>query len=441
MTPHADRPFLAGALDIARRLYASHSVDRWGPGWEGEDLQGEHAETATVVRRRVAADLYAGRAGIGWFLVHAGVEGRDRAITALGLSALQAALAEADDAADLSLYCGLLGVVLAARQGARCAASTALDAAAGIAAERWCARVQGEPAPPTSDLLGGAAGQLWGLHLLRDKPRGASAAALMLARRVHAAAQRTTSGVAWPDAASSTGLCGMAHGNSGIALGLLAAGALLKDPRHARLAEAASMLERSRFDIGQANWPDLRDGRRAFMQAWCHGGIGIGAQRLVWHRATARLDALADATIGLIGARAVVMAAGAAIGRGDPSDVTPCHGLAGAVELFVLAHAFSAQREHALAAARGGQLLLQALRRDIWRPGLAGTTSVPGLMIGLAGVGATLLRVHRRAAIGSPLLAGAAGVDVDRLRSQPAVKTQPSGSAQRTPRSDWTAAM
>lgn len=443
MTSNADGPFLAGALDIARRLRESQSTDRWGAGWESEDLQGDRAETATLVRRRVAADLYAGRAGIGWFLVHVGVEGGDRPSIRLGLDTLDAALTEATDGSDLSLYGGLLGVVLAADQSARRAGSAVLAAKAAEAATNWCERVQSDACPCTSDLLGGAAGQLWGLYLLQCLPaRIGLATAGTLARRLHAAANLSVSGATWPEIELRTGLCGMAHGNSGIALGLLVAAAMLNEPRHYRLAEAACLLERARFDAAQANWPDLREGRRAYMHAWCHGGIGIGAQRLVWHRATGRIDALAEAGVGLAGARSVVMVAGNAIRRGEPLDTTPCHGLAGAVDLFVLAHAFSDQGEHALAAARSAQLLLQSLRRGTWRPGLAGATWVPGLMVGLAGVGATLLRVHRDAAIGSPLLAGATRRDVDRLRrNQSVVKTQPSGSAHRTPRSDWTAAM
>lgn len=455
MTPHPDRPFLAGALEIARRLHDSHLADRWGPTWEGDDLLGDRPDTASVVRQAIGPDLYGGRAGIGWFLVHAGVEGGERRFTRLGLAALAAALAVTNGGGDASLYSGRLGVLLAARQAAKRAGAGAgspddAAAAAGLAKEvdgavpDWCEQLSHTPVPDTSDLLGGAAGQLWGLHLLQEGRRCVLPAAAELARRLHASARRRGAGLGadWPERTASVGLCGMAHGNSGIALGLLAAAAMLRQPRHARLADAACALERARFDASEANWPDLREGQRSFMQAWCHGGIGIGVHRLVWHRATKRLDALAEAGVGLAGARAVVMAAGHAVGRGETLDITPCHGLAGAVDLFVLAHSFSGQAEHTLAAARSAQLLLQALHSGKWRPGLAGTTWVPGLMVGLAGAGACLLRVHRDSAIGSPLLAGADRADIDRLRwPQPVPKTQPSGSTQRTPRSAPTAAM
>jgi lantibiotic modifying enzyme len=189
------------------------------------------------------------------------------------------------------------------------------------------------------------------------------------------------------------------------------------DRRFLACATEAFHYERSWFSPERCAWPDLREpNERAlgagewpgWMAAWCHGALGIGAVRLRLYEVTKDMTALAEASAAIQAARLLVMQSGTAMRQGQMSDVTLCHGLGGAVELFLLAHDVFALEDHLRAARRVGDLCLDIFTANNhrWPCGLQKAERVPGLFLGLAGVGATMLRLHHPLLMKSPILPG-----------------------------------
>jgi lantibiotic modifying enzyme len=137
---------------------------------------------------------------------------------------------------------------------------------------------------PTQDIMSGTAGLLLGLAALDERTgaRGACAPIIeQCGRRLLATARPQATGVGWPLRAARKPLCGMAHGNSGVAMALFEAWRL-GGPRELRdVALLALDYERSLFSEAEQNWPDLRDDESgaSFMAAWCNGAPGIALAR------------------------------------------------------------------------------------------------------------------------------------------------------------------
>jgi len=144
------------------------------------------------------------------------------------------------------------------------------------------------------------------------------------------------------------------------------------------------------------------------MTAWCHGALGIGAVRLRFYEATRDTTALAEASAAIQAGRLLAMRAGADLRNNQLSDASLCHGLGGVAELFLLAHEVFNSNDHLRAARRVGDFSLEICRRNDrrWTLGVRGGERVPGLFLGLAGIGVTLLRLHDTSSIGSPILPG-----------------------------------
>ena len=271
------------------------------------------------------------------------------------------------------------------------------------------------------DLIGGLAGivvALTAMHRLAPHPCFVDACRVACDRLVRMRREHL-GGTSWPDVnttAQAPGLCGLGHGASGIAWALHEATELTANCRFAEVAADALRYERSWFDASASNWPDLRGtppetdatGWPSNMTAWCHGALGIGALRWRMYEQSGDLIAVAEAGASIHAARALTARARQALKEGQPSDVTLCHGLGGAVELLLLAYEVTGLDEHHRAALRVGDLCQDIFRANhrTWTTGLASAHHVPGLMVGAAGIGAMMLRLHDITAIGSPLLPG-----------------------------------
>lgn len=432
--------FLHAALVIAGELAAA------GPDWTGDDLIGESPATARVVRRACGDGLYAGGVGIGAFLVQAAQVGTDPALARCGNQALDGALARALGSApgasqpaaqpppnpprpqprDLSLYNGDAGIALAAHEAGRRCGDPALVARGTALAQRVVVDLERLGPGAEHDLIGGVAGTLIALLAISaHEPEAAPRWAPTLCRLADALCDRARPhalGLYWPDptaAAGAPGLCGMAHGASGVGWALDEAAWVIghcsaaDSGRWRHVAAAARLYERSWFDPATSHWPDLRElpatpgAVPPPICAWCHGGVGIGAARWRRYSQYGQLPDLAEASACQQGARKAVAQAQLTLGSGAALDTSLCHGLAGLAELFLLAFEATGVPEHLLAARRVGELMLAShQQRGSWGPGLAGTTDVPGLMVGRAGTGTTLLRLHDVRSAPSPLLPG-----------------------------------
>jgi len=431
LTTPTDAPWLQQALHIGERL---HRQARWQgrhPHWWGDELAGHDGATARVVQQATGPALYGGSAGIGWFLAHLGQEAAQPRLRRTGVAALQGALAawQAPLAAgDLGLYTGATGVAWVALQTGQALGHRGLQDQAWQLGQRVAQACLAGSLPAESDLISGLAGTVVGLvALLRSAPRQASARSRQRLQGAchqlcgHLLQRRCDQplGIAWPEPQAEAGapcLCGLGHGASGMAWALHEAAQLPGGAPWQHWADEALAYERSCWLADAGNWPDLRANPQpgqqpGCMNAWCHGAVGIGALRwLMWARQPDPA-LLAEAGAALLATRGTAATAQAALQAGQASDTSLCHGLAGSIELLQLAHEVSGQAEHRRAAHNLGRLALRVAQSQggQWPVGLPGGRQVPGLMLGDAGVGAMLLRLHRPQAMPGLLLPGAPG--------------------------------
>jgi lantibiotic modifying enzyme len=362
------------------------------------------------VQRALGPQLGDGSAGVALFLAQlaAATDDRDARRTALG--AIGQALARAADAPPGGLYAGRLGIAYAA---ARC--GLLLDEEHLVQRAGRLARGRLAGAGAGFDLMTGSAGAIAGwleLARLLDDERLLGRARL-LAGELAGGARRGREGWSWPAPRERRmhGLCGMAHGASGVAWALLELHAADGASRHRDVAERALRYERHWFDPRQADWPDLRGIERRerrgafrtpFVTSWSHGAPGIALARL---RASSilgderlRTEAMTALATTAAHVERELLVPGA--------DFTLAHGLAGCADVLLCcaelqpAGAALAQRAGEIAASR------HAASLDGWPCGTPAAGLAPGLLGGHAGIGLFYLRLHDRA-VPSPLRIGA----------------------------------
>jgi lantibiotic modifying enzyme len=409
--------FATAAAEIAEELAAAPSS---AAGlWTSDTMVVNNGVANGVVHGSAGHDLYGGSAGIAWFLAHHARQSGSAPQEAAARAGLAAALAAADTMlghGQLSLYAGASGIALAVDEGAGALGDRALGDAAWQLIQQIASAVCTDRVAE-ADLIGGKAGIMIALLAFarkRSRRAGELRVAIgMLSEQLVEQGQQGWWGAAWPDG-TDPGLCGLAHGASGIGWALCEAGTYLGDDRLHEVGSAALRYEASRFDRSRGSWPDLRGTGTGqapgWMDAWCHGAIGIGAVRW-WLWGTLREPRLlAQAMAAMEATRRRVVEVGRA-GPEQDIDATLCHGLGGAAELMLLAYEMTDRPEHLNAARKVGRLMLRL--RDAqggrWAFGLPGGRDVPGLFLGRAGIGTTMLRLDNPDAIPTPMLPGSSG--------------------------------
>ncbi len=414
-------------LAIARRMVTEAVWHHDRCTWTGDDIdQGPGTPPdGELVHRPVGADLYSGTSGVAWFLAHAWRAGGDAGVRRAAIGAVRHSLHRTGETPeDTGLYTGALGVAVAAASVARMLgddpAAGAIGAGAGGLGEAVAALCAGGGAPVASDpggadLIGGDAGRVVGLLVLARRPGAPptlAGAAAVAGERLLAAAERAPEGWSWPAPDPAwPGLCGLGHGASGpaVALGMLAAAT--GDDRFAEGAHQAERYERSWFDRAAGNWPDLRAAPSDHPSFWCHGAGGIGVARLLAWRRTGDPTVLAEAAAALDTATAATMRSLRAVSAdaAAPSfagNLSLCHGVSSVAELHALAGEMTGDGDHLAHGRRLAQWALNgtdAAAGDI-ACGVPGGGETPGLMLGLAGVGATFLRLADPSSLPSPAL-------------------------------------
>lgn len=364
-----------------------------------------HAVGSPPRFRSMGSDVYEGTAGIARFLGHAAASSGDPLLAETALAALQHALAHIEGWA---LFTGGMGVGLVALEVAELLQQPALVAPALQAIEASSSAALAEGAP--QDLLVGTAGVIVGLVAARryDLDGGWAARAQELGRGLLAAA--VDDGPAGEDgpplswrlgSGIAARLCGLAHGASGIAMAFEALGRVdPQNPVWRRAARQARTYERAHYSRDVGSWSDLRPPDQGTTvpgcpHMWCHGSIGIGAERLaaIGHDLMAR----ADAAGALAGARAHalrLLQGPVGPGAGDEVNASVCHGVSGLVDLFIDAWQVSGDTAWMALAERLCSLMRNdATRVGGWRSGVPGGWPAPGLMLGKAGAGWALLRL------------------------------------------------
>ena len=248
------------------------------------------------------------------------------------------------------------------------------------------------------DILSGAAGCIL-LMLELDKSRPSSKAlemAVLCAEHLLKTTARTESGLGWTTPLGPRPLTGLLHGTAGIAWALLRLSAKLKSTRYEDVALQALADERSAFSDEHKNWKDLREepAKDGFMVACCHGAPGVGLARLfaLPHHDTPEVRAEI---------RAAVETTRVA---GFGTNHSICHGDFGNLELLTLAMERFGDAELRGERDRLVASIFASLDVEGILCGVPQGVEAPGLMVGLAGVGYSLLRLAEPSRI-PPLLA------------------------------------
>ncbi|MEZ0449126.1 lanthionine synthetase LanC family protein, partial [Cellulomonas sp. ICMP 17802] len=177
--------------------------------------------------------------------------------------------------------------------------------------------------------------------------------------------------------------------------------------------------ERSWFSAREGSWADLRGVDEASVRAgtapgyphlWCHGSLGIGVARLRMYEVTGDEVYAAEAGVAVDAAVGVLEE----LGTGGATDLSVCHGMAGAVELLLDASRTFGQPVLAELAREGAGAAVELVGDGPWPCGIPDGGENAGLFVGLAGIGTMLQRVDD-AAVPSTVRAYAGWTMSDRV--------------------------
>jgi len=427
LSPHAAPAPPAGEpralfLETAASLGARLCRDAlWAGGlcnWTGfamESLGGRWRQ----VHRAYGGDLYGGTSGIALFLarLHAATGERIFARTALAAvrHALEHGAAEIEPPARLGAYSGWTGLAEAALQiGALLGDESLREPGFAL-----LATAAGGELGRHLDVLAGCAGAiplLLRAYAGHGGPAALVEAAVRLGDHLLATARRDEAGWSWgefgmPGARQKGNLLGFSHGAAGVGWALLELHQATGEARFRAAAEGAFDYERHWFDAAHGNWPDLRDPEAsgqpaddepAFMTAWCHGAAGIGLSRLrAWQLAGD--DACRREAEVAIATTLDNLRGGTEMSQ---TNYSLCHGKGGNCETLLYGAELLGRPDWRERAAEIGLegIAACAVPRLPWPCGTYGSVEVPGLMLGLAGIGYFYLRLADPAGTPSVLL-------------------------------------
>lgn len=366
----------------------------------------------TPTTTALGPDLYSGSSGVALFLAQLFAITGDQAYRRTALGAIGRSLWQITRHPTLkhwpalSLFNGHVGVAYAAARIGTLTGDADLCAHVSVVLAQVAEALT---APHVLDVIGGNAGAIPALLWLSQQPawKKYRAGAVALGEELCRTAIRQGSAWVW-DAEKAGGegmgpvpLTGFAHGAAGMGLALFELHAATGRPDFLDGGRAAFAYEDSLFNAEQENWPDLRsygphDVSRPslpYAVAWCHGAPGIALARL---RAASLDPLLRDTHV------AVAKTALATTRKGIEKarqirrhDSTLCHGLAGLLEVvWIAAHLLDSDEYRAYVGSVAQELIQKHALAEDWPSGLPSAGPNPSLMLGTAGIGYQLLRLH-----------------------------------------------
>lgn len=237
------------------------------------------------------------------------------------------------------------------------------------------------------DWIGGSAGCLCALLGLAETSDSPDLLPLIdrCGEQLVAKAQPMNQGVGWSTFADTPPLSGFSHGGAGIILALLRLYGRTGDDSLRNLALQGLSYERSLFSPTDQNWANLlaEPGEDPYAVAWSHGASGIGLARL------AGLTYLDTPAI----REEIQIAIATTLSLGISHNHSLCNGDFGHLDFLLQAQSFlNPVQQQTLD--QGIVRILAAMQQQQWRCGLPLNTQTPGMMMGLAGIGYGLLRLH-----------------------------------------------
>ncbi|MCU5589783.1 type 2 lanthipeptide synthetase LanM family protein [Bacillus cereus] len=241
------------------------------------------------------------------------------------------------------------------------------------------------------DLLGGSAGIIQVLLNIHEQFNNEQALNIAQKYGDHLIENKivTERGIGWSDPSSQIMLGGLSHGTSGIAWSLLRLHKQTSKQKYFETALEAIRYDRSLYNSKNCNWADLRCSQHKsseFSAAWCHGATGIGLSRLLY------LPYIKDTLLQQEIETAVSTTVDVGMGRSH----SLCHGDLGNSELFHVAGNVLGRPEwNRMAHAVGMNTIKEKQEIGKYKTGVGRHIEIPGLFMGLSGIGYQLLRLAK----------------------------------------------
>jgi type 2 lantibiotic biosynthesis protein LanM len=393
------RQLLDGACKVAGELEATAVFGQDDITWIGLEHLGEGVWDLAPV----GMDLYSGLPGIALFLSYAGILLQEETYTSLARRAVEGLLSHVEQ-----FNSNLPGIGAFEGWGGTLYTLTHL-------AHQWNDEELLSQAEDLVEVIGGyidvdenygvmngAAGAIATLLAFHRTTPSATVLKVAVACGDHLlkAAQTMETGLGWVvPRHGPRPLLGFSHGAAGIAWALLRLADASGCERFRNSAQQAIAYERSLFSTQAQNWPDLRqtaveDEPERFLAAWCHGAAGIGLARL------RILPFLNDAQV----TSEIRTALQTTITHGFGQNHTLCHGDMGNLDLLLEAYQVMGNKNARKQLNHTGAAILDSIGRAGWQSGGPGAVDLPGLMIGIAGIGYQMLRLAEPQHVPSILL-------------------------------------
>lgn len=413
--PSEQNQFLEIAYRIGIKLcrdaiWSANKCNWVGPSMEYLD------NTWKTVQRAYGTDLYSGTSGIGYFLSYLYSQTNDKIIKKTALGCFEQTVNNIHQTlpgARIGFYTGWSGIIRALQN---CSSLLNTDAFDKQVASMLDSLNKCDLQESGLDILAGSAGAIPALIAQPTNNDEHIAVAKKIAEYLIQKAYKTDKGWSWNtldqhSADASHNLTGFSHGTAGIAWALIELYNVTKEEKYHHAAQKAFEYERAWFDSRYGNWPDLRDNHGNNNKtmasiygsiAWCHGAPGIGLSRIRTY------DLLADETCQKE-AQVAVNTTYTMINQSLQSghvNFSLCHGIGGNTELLIMAGNSLKNNE---LTNYGNQVGIAGINfysnnSFLWPCGIAGTGEVPGLMLGIAGIGFFYLRLHDPVRIPSILI-------------------------------------
>lgn len=278
------------------------------------------------------------------------------------------------------------------------------------------------------DVISGCAGTLMACvdMYMNFQSQKALDVAVRCGDRLLKLAQPMDQGMAWVTSAiNKTPLSGIAHGNAGICLSLARLYSATGNKAYLETCMEGLKYEEALYSPEVNNWKDLRftDGsmpEEHYVMYWCNGAPGLGIARIGLAQQLRSLGAMDTVEKDIRRALAKTMEEGF-----TEVSYSLCHGDMGNLELFLLAAEYLQDEELKEYSVQIANYIVTQVRHDNhhWRCGIPGRQQIPGLMLGLAGIGYQLLRLYNRDLPSVLMMEGPKGKEIRDMAQTYAMET------------------
>jgi hypothetical protein len=386
------------------------------------DDNGIYWETMTMdldrnVSFKISESIYSGSSGVAYFFLELFKQAQDQRYMDAAVQGMKWVVnyCNSNPSSYYAFFTGRMGVsYVLLRMYEFTGESRYLEQA--LATARACIEFLASP-QQVNDLINGTSGALLGLMHLHAAAGEEWILEVIDAYIKHLvkSAFHGPKGLYWDRSETAiSGLCGFSHGAAGIGFVFLELGHYFQNETFFKIAEQAFLYERHFFMESRDNWPDLRKGiftdedkedhKKAFlkndldfftiggdMNAWCHGGAGIGLSRVRAFQLLNKKIYEDEARVAI--KKTVVTSVDADI---PEPTFTLCHGGGGNAELFICAYQIFNENHYLELAQNVAQKAMEFYEKNkYFYPGFryGGNLQDRSLFMGNAGIGYFYLRL------------------------------------------------